>query len=155
MERKTCPIFPCTRVPAAPFAARALLGLTALVIVIGGLDFPGCQTSKPGRAPQTLDELYEYREAYRDSLITLDGSFMGWQGGECVFPPYAAPQESRSDWTFKLGNQCLYVTGGRPPDMSPMEGTGVGRQIRLDARLRITPDGRLLLEFVSCTPVSQ
>jgi len=105
--------------------------------------------------PETLDELYQYRESYRDSLITLTGNFMGWQGSTCIFPSYAASQESRSDWIFKIVDKCVYVTGGTPTAVSPMEGVGVGIRIRLDARLRITPGSRLLLEYVRSTPVSK
>ena len=146
-ERVACPARPC--------AARAVLCLAALAVAIGCLTSPGCETSKPRGTLETFDDVYRYREAMRDSLIALTGRFMGWQGGECVFPSYAAPQATRSDWIFKIGDSCLYVTGGRPPDVSPMEGTGVGRQIRLDARLRITPDSRVLLEYVSSAPVVQ
>ena len=155
MERLTDFVIPCTVSPAAPFAARAVLCLAALAFVIGCVTFPGCQSSKPNRPLETFDDVYQYRETYHDSLITLTGRFMGWEGGECIFPSYAASQETRSDWIFKIGDSCLYVTGGGPPDVSPMEGTGVGKQIRLDAHLRITPDNRLLLEYVRSTPVSQ
>lgn len=148
-------IFPSTRVPAVPIAARALLGLAALAIAIGGLASPGCQTSTPSWTPGTFDDVFRHHETYQDSVITLNGSYMGWQGGECVFPPYAAPQESRSDWIFRIGNQCLYVTGGSPPNVSPMEVSGVGQQIRLDARLRITADKQILLEYVRSAPAAQ
>ncbi len=133
---------------------RVLPCAAALALAFGCLTSPGCETSKPRRSLETFEDVYRHREANRDSLITLTGRYMGWQGAECVFPSYAAQQKTRSDWIFQIGDSCLYVTGGRPPDLSPMEGTGGGRQIRLDARLRITPDSRLLLEYVRSAPVS-
>lgn len=142
----TCHVYPSNRV---------VISLAVIAITGAFLAFPGCQTSKPSGAPETLDDLYQYRETYRDSIITLTGNFMGWQGSTCTFPPYAAPQESRSDWIFRIGDKCVYVTGGIPPAVSPMEGVGVGIQIRLDARLRITPGSQLLLEYVRSAQVSK
>jgi len=155
MKHSTCLVFLRTDGSGAPYASRLTVSIVALAIAIGCLSSPGCQTSNPIRAPETFDDVFQSREIYRDSLITLKGYYMGWQGGKCVFPSYAAPQESRSDWIFMIGDSCMYVTGGEPPDVSPMEGTGVGSQIRLDARLRIKPDNRLLLEYVRSVPLSQ
>jgi hypothetical protein len=80
---------------------------------------------------------------------------MGWKGSECVLPEYASRQVTRSDWLFKVGAACLYVTGGGPQHVSPMEPTSAGAAITLEARLRVTDDGKLLLEYVRASPVKQ
>jgi hypothetical protein len=145
------PTFRCFPTPAA----WAVVCLAVLVAILGTLTLGGCRASRSSQSIETIDDLFENRLAYRDSLITLTGSFMGWQGGQCDFPSYAAPQESRSDWIFKVGDQCLYVTGGRPSGLSPAEEQAVGARIRLDARLKFASDGRLLLQYVRSTPVTQ
>lgn len=142
------------------FASAHTIGRVALCLILVYtaaqlLATPGCQTSKPPGAPETFDDVYEMRATYRDSVLVLTGRFMGWGGGECVFPSYAARQEKRSDWIFMIGDRCMYVTGGRPPDLSPMEDSSVGKRIRLDARLRFTPDSRLFLEYVRSSPVPE
>jgi hypothetical protein len=141
--------------PTEPHTAPATLYLAALFLSIAFHASPGCQSQQPLRAPETFDDVYEQREALRDSVITLAGRFMGWEGAGCVFPAYAARQATRSDWIFRIGDTCLYVTGGSPPDLSPMDTTSPGKQITLEARIRSTADGKLLLEYVRSTPMSQ
>ena len=138
-----------------PHAAPATLYLAALFLSIAFHASPGCQSQQPLRTPETFDDVYEQREALRDSVITLTGRFMGWEGTGCTFPVYAARQATRSDWIFRIGDTCLYVTGGSPPDLSPMETTSSGTQITLEARIRPTSDGKLLLEYVRSRPMSQ
>lgn len=133
----------------APFSFTPKLMLLALCFSLG------CHSQQPLRPPETFDDIYEQRESLRDSVITLAGQFIGWGGAGCEFPPYAARQATRSDWIFRMGGQCLYVTGGSPPGMLAMEATPAGEPIALEARVRVTHDDRLLLEYVRSTPTSQ
>ena len=155
MNRNSIIGSPCVSRGLAAIVRHAAVCLVVACAALDLLSVAGCQTSKPPGAPETFDDVYELRATYRDSVITLTGRFMGWQGGECVFPSYAARRETRSDWIFTVGDRCMYVTGGRPPELSPMEATSAGTWIRLEARLRITPDNRLLLEYVNSTPAPQ
>ena len=102
----------------------------------------------------TLEDVYEQRDALRDSVITLSGLFMGWRGTDCVFPESAARQKG-SDWILRVGDTCLYVTGGSPPGLSAMEESSTGQRISLQARVRVTSEGRILLEYVDSTPVAR
>ena len=128
--------------------------LPAVLLSLASLTTPACQTSRPPRAPETFDDVYEHRESLRDSVITLHGAYMGWNGSECVFPAYAALQATRSDWILKIGETCLYVTGGSPPGLSAMEETPAGQRVSLEVRVRVNPGGRILLEYVRTVPVS-
>jgi hypothetical protein len=129
--------------------------LTTAFLALALVTVPGCQSQQPLRAPETLDEVYEQRETLRDSVITLNGRFMGWEGSDCIFPAYAARQATRSDWVFRVGTTCLYVTGGAPPGLSAMEADSMGTPIILEARIRPAADGKLLLEYVRSTPISK
>ena len=135
--------------------SRTTVCLTVVLLTITLFVSAGCRTPQPPRTPETIDDLYQRRDSLRDSVITLHGRFMGWKGSECVLPEYASRQATRSDWLFKVGEVCLYVTGGGPQDLSPMEPTSTGAAITLEARLRITEDGKLLLEYVRSSPVTQ
>ena len=129
--------------------------IAAALLSLAALNGPGCQTPQPSRSPVTLEDVYEQRDALRDSVITLSGLFMGWRGTGCVFPEYAARQEKRSDWILRIGDSCLYVTGGSPPGLSAMEESSTGQRISLQARVRVTSEGRILLEYVDSTPVAR
>ena len=155
MGRSTDISSPRDNDPIEPHTTPATLYLAALCLCIAVHASPGCQSQQPLRAPETFGDVYEQREALRDSVITLTGRFMGWEGTGCTFPVYAARQATRSDWIFSIGDTCLYVTGGSPPDLSPMEATSSGRPITLEARIRPSADGKLLLEYVRSTPMSQ
>ncbi len=137
--------------PRAAPAAICLAAASLMITLLGS----GCQTPDPLRAPETFDDVFDQRDSLRDSVITLTGRWMGWHGTDCVFPSYAARQATRSDWIFKIGQTCLYVTGGNPPGLSAMEDTTTGTDIILEARVRITGDKQLLLEYVRSTPASQ
>jgi len=155
VERSTYIGSPCRFSPTLPRVVPARACLATLFLSIALHASPGCQTPQPLRAPETFDDVYEQRESLRDSVITLTGRFMGWSGSDCVFPSFAARQATRSDWIFMIDETCLYVTGGNPPGFSAMEDTSAGTQITLDARVRLTRDGQLLLVYVRSTPVSQ
>lgn len=138
-----------------PRAALRSTGL-AVALLSAVLQFGiACKTQETARALQTFDDVFEQRAGLADSVITLTGRFMGWNGRDCIFPSYAASQETRSDWIFMVGKNCLYVTGGTPPGLSAMEETSIGKQIILDARVRVTHETQLLLVYVRSTTVSQ
>jgi len=138
-----------------PSAIHVTFFLVTAFLSIALTTSPGCQTEKPLRALETFDDVYEQRASLRDSVVTLTGRFMGWNGADCIFPSYAARQATRSDWIFMVGDRCLYVTGGSPPGLSAMEADSAGTQIVLEARLQVNPDEQLLLEYVNSEPFSQ
>jgi len=119
------------------------LVLIFLVIIFGC----GCGASGPSAKSNLFDDIYHNIGSYADSTLTLEGQFMGWTGTECRFPPYASRQLTRSDWSFKVGGVCLYVTGGHPVGLDLFIDTLAGREMHLEATVRCTHDNKIYLEY--------
>ena len=97
--------------------------------------------------PLTLESMYENLSDIRDSTVVLDGVYLGWKATDCAFPGYASAQQSRSDWICRIGDACVYVTGGKPQGADPM--VDAHANVHLTAIVRATSDRKIYLEFVS------
>lgn len=62
-------------------------------------------------SPQTvsIESIQNQPEKYLNRRVSINGSFMGWQGG-CQSPPPV----TRSDWMIEDGTGCIYVSGRLP-----------------------------------------
>ncbi|WP_088889141.1 hypothetical protein [Leptolyngbya ohadii] len=85
---------------------------------------------------------------YIGQVITLRGQFQDWQIAQCEFPEQIASHpRTRSDWLIRTGNECAYVTQGRPQDLSPMNPEDLGHGIELEAEIIQGEDGKIYLAY--------
>jgi hypothetical protein len=106
----------------------------------------GAQNELP--STPTIAAIHKNLEAYRDKTVALDGIFLGWRGDECRMDAHAGAAITRSDWLFKNGEDCIYVTAGRPQGFDPSDTRQKGRRLRLHAIVRLTKEQKTYLEFV-------
>jgi hypothetical protein len=123
-------------------------------VILSLVVFVACSAKRPAKSVSassmpTIATICETLDAYRDKQVELDGVFMGWRGGECRMPAHASQAVTRSDWLFKNGEDCIYVTGGRPQGFDPSDAKQQGRHLQLRAIVRLTQDQKAYLEFVS------
>lgn len=114
----------------------------------------GCKTNatvsnstvyKPG-----LHYMSENPGKFLGKITELEGFYLGWSGTGCDYISNRALQITRSDWTFRDSEgKCIFVTGGKPDFLNPMENNDNGKKIKLSAKLREDKDNKLYLEFVS------
>jgi len=97
-----------------------------------------------------LQYMSENPGKFLGKITELEGTYLGWSGAGCNYISNHAPQITRSDWTFRdsEGN-CIFVMGGKPDFLNPMENSDTGKKIRLSAKLREDKDNKLYLQFVS------
>jgi len=119
----------------------------ALLLLIACSANRGAQNELP--STPTVAAICQNLESYRDQAVTLDGVFLGWRGGECRMAARAGAAITRSDWLFKNGDDCIYVTGGRPQGFDPSDARQKGRRLQLRAIVRLTKEQKAYLEFVS------
>lgn len=73
------------------------------------------------------------------TTVIVRGAYIGWSG-RCT----GGPPVTRSDWMLEDADRCLYVSGPLPPGIAaPAEDTtALGRPLRVEGTMAITPDGR-------------
>lgn len=104
-------------------------------------------------AQLSIESLAEEPERYAGQSITLEGVFTGWRATDCRFPVAASPALTRSDWLLKTGEVCLYVTGGIPADLEPMDPEDLGRRLELKADVLQTDEGKVYLKYLDGRPL--
>lgn len=104
--------------------------------------------TKPAKVASIAD-LCKDPALFADREVTVKGLFQGFQVAECRFPEAASPAgRARGDWLFRTGGDCLYVTGGVPEGIDPIDSGLVGRGLVLTARVSRNEAGKLFLTYV-------
>lgn len=129
--------------------------LTVLMIAV----LASCCSSKAGQLDESnqpaadgklkLAELDSSLPA--DSVIVLEGKYMGIYGKDCKMIE-GSRQQTRSDWIFTDGQQCIYVSGGGPKNLHPMNDKNI--DILLKAKYK-HKDGAVYLEYVESKLIKQ
>lgn len=84
-----------------------------------------------------VDELVQRAPVFKDKIVTVRGSFMGWQGS-CKGPP----PETRSDWMLEHGGVCIYVSGPTPVGIERTPNSkDIGREIEIVGRVLLERGG--------------
>ena len=115
--------------------------VAALLFMAGCVSSPGEEFAPSGASP-ALSELYEIPGAFDGRVVELSGRFMGWTG--CRAPTRMA---TRSDWTLRDDQTCIYVSGGFPQGLRPRNKKDVGREVRIKA-LVVRDNDRVYLRLV-------
>jgi len=111
---------------------------------------PGGVGAKPEPAkPQTVADLCKDPSRYVDQNVTLKGVYQGFRAAECRFPDEASGTGvTRSDWLFRTGDDCLYVTGGAPEGIDTLDQGQIGRRLEITARVSRNEAGKFFLKYV-------
>lgn len=116
--------------------------------------FSACVTRYPGlpddKQATRLQAISENPGAFKNKPVVIRGEYLGWSGAGCKLLKNAGHQITRSDWSFSDGEFCVYVTGGKPATFDPISGKDNGSQIVLTAIVRLSPEGKINLEYQSC-----
>jgi hypothetical protein len=106
-----------------------------------------------GEVPSGGADVFADPAAFQGRTVRVEGVLHGYRVAECRFAPAArAVSLTRSDWLVRRGAGCLYVTGGVPPGVNPMNPAAAGRALELQATVIADPDGRFLLRLVEARP---
>jgi hypothetical protein len=107
------------------------------------------EAERQAARPVDIATLFTHPTQYVGQVVRLEGLFQGFRVTDCRFPATASRAGlTRSDWLFRTGEDCLYVTGGAPPEIDPIDPRYIGRRITLDARVIEGETGKLLLRYV-------
>jgi hypothetical protein len=99
--------------------------------------------------PASLAEVCAAGDRYDGRLVTLEGVFQGFRIGECSFCDAASRRATtRSDWLFRSGAECFYVTGGIPDGIDRIDPEHGGRRLELKAKVTRNDEGKLHLTYV-------
>ncbi len=129
--------------PGAQVAHETGAGSQALVPALSGAP-DGAEA-----APRTVAELCGPPPRPADQTVKMTGLFHGFRVEGCAFPDcVAGSSSSRSDWLFRTGGDCVYVTGGAPPGVDPINPSFSGRRIDLHARVTKDTGGKLRLHYI-------
>jgi len=95
----------------------------------------------------TLSSLAKKSAQYEGKEIHLEGFYLGWNHNDCRFPAsFSSLQITRSDWTFRDGKRCCFVTGGIPAGLNTLPDHPI--PVKLTAKVR-NKDSKIYLEYVS------
>ena len=84
-----------------------------------------------------VDELLQRAPVFKDKIVTVRGSFRGWQGS-CKGPP----PETRSDWMLEHEGACIYVSGPTPVGVDRVPNSkDIGREIEIVGRVLLDSGG--------------
>jgi hypothetical protein len=98
--------------------------------------------------PKTVADLCEEPARYAGRIVVLEGVFQGWRIAGCRLLTPASPTITRSDWLIRTGEDCLYVTGGKPDGLDPINPSHIGRLVKLKAKVMQTHDRKVYLEYI-------
>lgn len=80
--------------------------------------------------PSDISSIIEYPEGYIGEEMVIEGLFMGWKGAP------GTPPVTRSDWVISNGIDSIYVTGGFPMGLNPVEAEDIGTEISIQGIIR-------------------
>lgn len=98
---------------------------------------------------KTVADLCEDPARYVGRIVELEGVFQGWRISGCRLLPSASQTITRSDWLIRTGEDCIYVTGGKPDGLDPINTSHIGRWIKLKAKVMQTHDRKVYLEYIN------
>ncbi len=108
-----------------------------------------CSVSKdtpPSETLTTLSSIARKPAKYEGQTVYLEGLYLGWKHAGCSFPKsFSTTQITRSDWAFRDGKHCCFVTGSAPRGLDPATTPPVS--IRLTATVK-RKEAKTYLEFV-------
>ncbi len=119
--------------------------MAAVFIFVAGCTTSSIEKSTLSGAP-SISEIYENPAVFDGRVVEVSGRFMGWTG--CRAPTQMA---TRSDWTLRDDETCIYVSGGFPKGLRPRNKKDMGREIRIKA-LVIWDNDRTRLRLVGENP---
>jgi hypothetical protein len=122
-----------------------------LIVACSAANSNGDQANSSSGQPQgpvTVADIARDPARFAGETVTLEGVYQGFNVSACRFPDGARTNGlTRSDWLLRSGEDCLYVTGGAPPGIDPIDPSAVGRTVRLSAIVRQGDGGSLFLQF--------
>ncbi len=124
---------------------RTLCALATLLIVACS-----AANSNGGQAqgPVAIADLARDPARYVGETVTLEGVYQGFDVSACSFPDGARTSGlTRGDWLVRTGGDCMYVTGGVPPGVDPIDPGVVGRAVRVSATVRESDGRSLFLQY--------
>lgn len=126
----------------------------SFVLIFWVFSSSGCRTNQVSGSTAfenlNLKYLSENSEKFLGKIVELEGNYLGWSGSGCNYIQNHAHQITRSDWTFSDNDSaCIFVTGGKPDFLNPLENDDNGKKIMLIAKLRKNEENKIYLEFVS------
>ncbi|TGY88416.1 hypothetical protein E5163_11400 [Marinicauda algicola] len=81
--------------------------------------------------------------------VHVQGVYQGFMVRPCRFPEEVRPTSlTRSDWLLRQEDVCVYVTGGRPSGIAPLDTSRVGETVNVIAEIRQDEQGRIYLLFL-------
>ena len=129
------------------------LAVVLHLIIAGSEHWP--EDTKP-KDPASVADICEAPGRYADRLVKLKGVFQGYRVADCRFPSAATPEGlTRSDWLFRTGDDCLYVTGGLPSGIDRIDPASLGRRLELTARVARNEAGGVYLRFVEASVLDE
>ena len=131
---------------------RTLCALaTFLIVACSAANSNGDQSNSTGGPPQgpvAVADIARDPPRFVGETVRLEGVYQGFNVSACRFPDGARTTGlTRSDWLLRTGEDCLYVTGGAPPGIDPIDPSTVGRTVRVSAIVRQGEGRSLFLEF--------
>jgi hypothetical protein len=101
-----------------------------------------------GEGGMMIADLAADTEHYTGQTITITGVFQDFQVGMCRFPDGVAAQpQTRSDWLLLTDQDCIYVTGGLPIGIDPMNSDHLGRAVTIQAVVEQNNNQEIYLLF--------
>jgi hypothetical protein len=92
---------------------------------------------------------------YLGHVIIIRGFFMGWQVAKCKFCEHAATEPlTRFDWLIQTEDYCVFVTGGMPKGLDPLNPASAGRLVEIEAEIKRTVDDKIYFVYRRGTVVS-
>ena len=132
-----------------PIATILLLGLSLSDTWSGSLRTEVDKGEQGPGQPNSIAELFEEPSEYVEQVVRFVGLFHGFRVTGCRFPAVAsAAGLTRSDWLFRIGEDCVYVTGGAPAGVDPIDPRYTGRRVEIRARVVKSPAGKILLKLI-------
>lgn len=119
-----------------------LLSASGLLSCAAGVpDRPGQgHFERPAGRAVSPAEIYANFERLRGKAVPVAGKFMGWS--VCR---NRTGMRTRSDWVLSDGASCIYVTGGFPPGMDPLNKSDIGLDVNFRARISGGAEGAFLI----------
>jgi hypothetical protein len=127
----------------------AKIALTWLAALLLGACGPQDTPEAPSKDEDLMiAEICAESERYVGRVVTLQGLFQDWQVAGCLFPDGAANHpRTRTDWLIRTADDCIYVAGGMPEDLDPMNPENLGCRIELEAEVMQDEDGQVYLVY--------
>jgi hypothetical protein len=95
----------------------------------------------------SLDELAATPDKYIGKTIEIEGIFLGYSGTNCSFDEKFSMQLTRSDWILGNDENCIYVTGGAPTGLNPMDAADKGKKTKISCLVKLTGSKKIILEY--------